>query len=90
MTRKTYTIAEAAEMLGIGLTSAYEAAHNGQLPVIRFGRRLIIPAQRFDQMLAWGAAVKPSVDPVDASPTSQPSGEPPHPSRHPIKGHKPC
>ncbi len=41
------TIAEAAELLGISRNTAYEAARSGELvgvPVLRVGRRLLVPA----------------------------------------------
>lgn len=41
--RYTYTVAEAAAILGISRFSAYECARTGQLPVIRLGRRLVVP-----------------------------------------------
>ena len=42
-TRPTITIEEAASLLGIGRTAAYEAARRGQLPTRRLGRRLLVP-----------------------------------------------
>ncbi len=39
----TLTVEEAGELLGISRQSAYRAASAGQLPVIRIGRRLIVP-----------------------------------------------
>jgi excisionase family DNA binding protein len=47
MTKKqpseTTTIIAAAKRLRIGRNQAYEAARNGQIPVIRIGRRLLVP-----------------------------------------------
>jgi len=37
--KRTVTIAEAAQILGIGRNQAYEAAHAGTLPTIAFGER---------------------------------------------------
>jgi excisionase family DNA binding protein len=42
-TRSTITVSEAANLLGIGRTAAYEAARRGELPTRRLGRRLIVP-----------------------------------------------
>jgi excisionase family DNA binding protein len=39
----TWTVAEAADLLGISRTSAYEAAHCGELPVKVIGRRMLVP-----------------------------------------------
>jgi excisionase family DNA binding protein len=41
--RLTYTLTEAASRLGISRTLAYEAAHRGELPMCRIGRRVLIP-----------------------------------------------
>jgi excisionase family DNA binding protein len=41
--RLTYTLAEAASRLGISTWLAYEAAHRGELPVCRIGRRMLVP-----------------------------------------------
>lgn len=51
MERATLTIEEAAKMLGIGRQSAYAAAREGYLPVIRIGRRLLVPRAGIDRML---------------------------------------
>ena len=39
----TYSLAEAAQRLGISRWLAYEAAHRGELPVCRIGRRMLVP-----------------------------------------------
>jgi excisionase family DNA binding protein len=41
--RLTYTLTEAASRLGISRALAYEAAHRGELPVCRIGRRVLVP-----------------------------------------------
>ena len=41
--RLTWTVAEAARLLGISRTCAYEAAHRGELPVRTIGRRMVVP-----------------------------------------------
>jgi excisionase family DNA binding protein len=38
-----FTVTEAAELLGISRAFAYELAARGELPVLRLGRRLVIP-----------------------------------------------
>lgn len=48
--RATITVEEAAALLGIGRTAAYEAARRGQLPTRRLGRRLLVPVPAF---LSW-------------------------------------
>lgn len=48
---ETTTIAQAAKRLRIGRNQAYEAAAKGQLPVIKIGRRLLVPTAALDRML---------------------------------------
>lgn len=54
--RKTVSIAEAAKELGVGLNQAYEAAHRGEIPTIKIGRRLLVPRAALDRLLNAGAA----------------------------------
>lgn len=39
----TITVPEAAELLGVGVRSAYRAVQKGQIPSLRVGRRLLVP-----------------------------------------------
>ena len=59
----TLTITEAAELLGIGRNLAYEiATRDGELagvPVIRVGRRLLIPQARLLTVLGLKDSPKP-------------------------------
>lgn len=48
----TISVPEAAEMLGISRSHAYECARSGQLPVIRLGARLVVPRHLIEQLLA--------------------------------------
>ena len=41
--RTTITVTEAAKVLGISRTAAYEAARRGELPTRRLGHRLVVP-----------------------------------------------
>lgn len=54
--RVVFTVAEAAELLGISKGTAYEYVRTGQLPAVRLGRRLVIPKHRFDELLNGEAA----------------------------------
>lgn len=51
LTKATCTVDEAATLLGISRDSAYKAAQSGDLPVLRFGRRLLVSTARLRQML---------------------------------------
>ena len=59
--RQTLTVEEAAAMLGIGRTLAFELARRGELPgVIRLGRRLVVSRAALDRALA---GAPPDTDP---------------------------
>ena len=47
----TMTVEEAGRLLGISRKSAYKAAASGELPTVRFGRRLLVPRQRLMESL---------------------------------------
>lgn len=49
--KATLTIDETAERLGIGRSSAYQAAKAGEIPTIRIGRRILVPAAALERML---------------------------------------
>ncbi len=52
MDKLTYTVTEAAALLGIGRSAAYEAARSGQLPTIRIGKRVLVPVAALERLLA--------------------------------------
>lgn len=49
--KATVTIEEAAEILGIGRGSAYEAARRGEIPTLKIGKRLLVPKAQLERML---------------------------------------
>ena len=48
--KATITIEQAARVLGLGRTAAYDAARRGELPTRRLGRRLLVPVPA---LLEW-------------------------------------
>ncbi len=50
--RLTMTVEEAARLLGIGRTAAYQAVGNGDLPSVRIGGRILIPKAALDRWLS--------------------------------------
>lgn len=52
--RLCITVPEAAAMLGISRNFAYELVKQKQLPVIKFGKRLLIPRAALEKMLEKG------------------------------------
>jgi excisionase family DNA binding protein len=49
--RQTMSIDEAAKLLGIGRNNAYEAAHRGEIPTIRIGKRILVLREPLRRML---------------------------------------
>jgi excisionase family DNA binding protein len=50
--RLTISVEDAARLLGISRGLAYEAARRGELPVIRLGRRLLVPRARLLELVS--------------------------------------
>ena len=49
--RLTYTVPEAARILGISRGAAYAAAAEGTIPTLRIGRRLLVPRVALERLL---------------------------------------
>jgi excisionase family DNA binding protein len=49
--RKTYTVEEAAEILGIGRNATYDGVKSGTIPSIRIGKRLLVPRALLHRLL---------------------------------------
>lgn len=54
--RVTLTVDEVAKLLGISRWTAYECVRTGELPSVKFGRRVLIPRHRLQQILDGEAA----------------------------------
>jgi excisionase family DNA binding protein len=56
--RRTVTVAEAAEVLGISRNGAYEAAKRGEIPTVKVGRLVLVPKDALDRLLSgdWHGA----------------------------------
>jgi excisionase family DNA binding protein len=48
------TVSEAAEVLGILRAFAYELVGRGEIPVVRFGRRVVVPRKALETLLEVG------------------------------------
>ena len=64
-TKLTYTVPEAAVLLGISRTTAYECVRRGEIASLTLGRRILITRRQLEQLLGPLAH--------DASTTSQSS-----------------
>jgi excisionase family DNA binding protein len=49
--RQTMSVEEAGRVLGISRGTAYEAARSGNIPVIRIGKRSLVPKAALERML---------------------------------------
>lgn len=49
--QRTYSVMEAARILGISRNSAYEGVRRGEIPVIRVGGRILVPAAALNRLL---------------------------------------
>jgi excisionase family DNA binding protein len=61
MERQTLTVQEAAEVLGIGKNTAYAAVGRGEIPSVRFGKKIVIPRDGIEQLLGQGTGSSPEV-----------------------------
>lgn len=50
--RPTIGVSEAAQILGVGLSTAYAAAERGELPSFRVGKAVRVPTAKF--LAAYG------------------------------------
>ena len=50
--RATLTVAEVAVVLGISRSMAYEMVQTGDLPALRFGRRIVVPRRALEKLMA--------------------------------------
>jgi excisionase family DNA binding protein len=48
----TISVPEAGRRLGLGRNASYAAARRGEIPVLRFGRKLRVPRIAYERMLS--------------------------------------
>ena len=48
---RTYSVREAAQVLGLSHGAAYGAIYRGEIPALRFGRRIVVPKDALDDLL---------------------------------------
>ena len=47
MEKLVYSIQEVAELLGISRSYAYELVRKGEIPVLRLGKKRVVPKEKF-------------------------------------------
>lgn len=62
----TFTVGEAARVLGISRTTAYECVRTGELRAVRLGRRLVVPKVAIVELLAGSIAPTSPGDTTDS------------------------
>ena len=73
MNRRTYTVTETAEILGISRSSAYEAVRRGDIPSIAVGHRIVIARSVLDRLIDGDADDQPKIAAATGSAASRPS-----------------
>lgn len=49
--RRTYTVPEVAQLVGISRSTAYECVRRGEIPSRRFGRRIVVLRHELERLL---------------------------------------
>jgi hypothetical protein len=57
-----YSIPQAGAMVGLSRSGAYDAARRGEMPILEFGRKKIVPKAVWDRMLGIAGAVPALTD----------------------------
>ena len=55
MEKQTYSVPEAAKILGLNRNSGYDAVKRGEIPVIKIGKRLLVPKPALHRLLQQGS-----------------------------------
>lgn len=53
---RTYSVVQAGAMAGLGRNASYRAANSGQMPTIKLGRKLRVPALLWQSILDGGVS----------------------------------
>jgi excisionase family DNA binding protein len=54
---RTMSVSDAARVLGISRTTAYECVRTGDLPALKLGGRIVIPTQVIEELLTQVTAI---------------------------------
>lgn len=56
--KKTYSVEEAAKVLGISTPKLYQLCHSDGFPAVRLGSRIVIPIDNLDKWLDEQCGIK--------------------------------
>ena len=54
--RRTISVPQAGAQLGLGKNASYAAVKRGEIPVVKIGRRLLVPREAVDRLLEHAMA----------------------------------
>jgi excisionase family DNA binding protein len=54
--RLTMSVEEASDALGISRSLAYDLVRRGELPALRFGRRIVVPVRALEDLVEHARA----------------------------------
>lgn len=63
MKAQVLTVPEAGQKLGLGRVSAYRAVRRGEIPALRFGKRLVVPKLALARLLETPARFAAAAQP---------------------------
>ncbi len=69
----TLTVEQAAKVLGIGRSTAYELVHTGAIPSLRLGRRIVVPTATLAASLGVLPCEAETVQVVQRPPAATPN-----------------
>lgn len=53
--RLVYTVSEVQQLLGLGRSTTWDRIHDGSIPSVKVGGRVLVPKTALDAMLAVGS-----------------------------------
>jgi excisionase family DNA binding protein len=60
--RPTLSVEEAGRLVGLGRSASYDAARRGEIPTLKFGRRVVVPTAAFCRLLGIDVAPEDATD----------------------------
>ncbi len=55
---RTYSVREAAQVLGLSPAHTYASIYRGEIPALRFGQRIVVPKDALHELLANPSMVR--------------------------------